>query len=114
MARRSTLANVHHYPARSAPSGVVRHAEGAGAPLAFVAFEEPTHSIIPTPSTPGPRAIRDALDAPDANEWRAAMDIKIEDMRRLTVFKTVLRPPDTNIINPRWVLSPEVRERCAR
>src|SRR5258706_1522363 len=48
-------------------------------------------------SAPDMRTIRDALDAPDANEWRAAMDIEIENIRRLNVFKTVQRPPDTNM-----------------
>ena len=47
--------------------------------------------------------IRDALDARDADGWRAAMDIKIENIRRPNVFKTVPRPPDTNIVTPRWV-----------
>ena len=37
------------------------------------------------------------------DEWRAAMDIEIENMRHLNVFKTVPRPPDTNIITPQWV-----------
>jgi len=97
------VGQVHHYPARSTRSGLVRHAEGAGALLAFGAFEEPNQAFNPTPSTPDPRTIRDALDAPDANEWRAAMDIEIENMRRLNVFKTVPRPLDMNIITPRWV-----------
>jgi hypothetical protein len=40
------------------------------------------------------------------------MDIKIENMRRLNVFKTVPRPPDTNIITPRWVFHRKF-ENCA-
>jgi Reverse transcriptase (RNA-dependent DNA polymerase) len=75
----------------------VRHTEGAGA------FEELTQAFVPTPSTPDPRTIRDALDAPDANDWHAVMDIEIENMRCLSVFKTVPRPPDMNTITPRWV-----------
>jgi len=31
------------------------------------------------------------------------MDIEIENMRRLQVFRVVPRPDDTNIITPRWV-----------
>ena len=84
-------------------SGLVHHTEGAGALLDFGAFEELTEGFVPTPSTPDPRTIQDALDAPDANKWRAAMDIKIENMRCLNVFKTVPRPPDMNIITPQWV-----------
>ena len=53
-----------------------------------------------TRSTPDPWTIRDALDA---NEWRAAMDIEIENMRHLSAFHTVPRPPDTNFITLRWV-----------
>ena len=71
--------------------------------LAFGAFEELTQSFVPTPSMPDPRTIRDALDAPDANEWRATMDIEIENIRRLNVVKTVPCPLDTNIITLRWV-----------
>ena len=97
---------VHQYPTHSTRSGLVRHTEGAGASLAFGAFEELTQAFVPTPSTPDPRTIRDALDAPDANEWRTAMDIEIDNMRRLSVFKTVPRSPDTNIITP-WGSSSE-------
>ena len=97
------VGRVHQYPTQFTRSGLVRHTEGAGALLAFGAFEELTQVFVPTPSAPDPRTIRDALDAPDANEWRTAMDINIENMRRLSVFKTVPRPPDTNIITPRCV-----------
>ena len=96
------VGRVHQYPTHSTRSGLVRRSEGAGASLAFGAYEI-AQDFVPTPSTPDPQTIRDALDAPDANEWRAAMDIEIENMRRLNVFKTVSRPPDTNIITPRWV-----------
>ena len=68
--------------------------------LAFGAFEESPEAFIPTPSTPDPRTIQDAFNAPDANEWLAAMDIEIENMRCLNIFKTVPHPPDTNIITP--------------
>ena len=97
------VGNVHHYPAASTRSGLVRHAEGSGALLAFGAFEESSQAFKPTPSTPDPRTIQEALDAPDASDWIAAMDIEIENMRRLNVFTTVSRPPNTNIITPRWV-----------
>ena len=76
--------------------------------LAFGAFEEPSDAFIPTPSTPDPRTIQDALDAPDANEQLAAMVIEIESMCRLNIFKTVPHPPDTNIVTPRWIFPPEV------
>ena len=91
---------VHQYPTHSTRSGLVRHTEGAGA------FEELTQAFVPTPSTPDPRTIRDALDALDAldaNDWHAVMDIEIVNMRRLSVFKTVPRPPNMNTITPRWV-----------
>ena len=81
-------------------SGLVRHMETTGALLAFGAFEEPPEAFIPTLSTPDLRTIQDVFDTPDANEWLAAMDIEIENMRRLNVFKTVPHPPDTNIITP--------------
>ena len=74
--------------------------ETTGALLAFGAFEEPPEAFIPTLSMPDPHTIQDAFDAPDANEWLAAMDIEIENMCRLNIFKMVLHPPDTNIITP--------------
>ena len=81
----------------------MRHTEGAGAFLAFGAFKELTQAFVPTPSTPGPRMIREALEAPDASEWYDTMDIKIEKIRRLNVFEPVPRPLDTNIITLRCV-----------
>jgi hypothetical protein len=97
------VGQVHNYPSRSTRSGLVRHAAGTGALLAFSAFEQLAKAFTPTPSTPDPRMIQDALGAPDANEWRAAIDIEIENMRRLNVFRSVPRPHDTNTITPRWV-----------
>ena len=81
-------------------SGLVHHTETTGTLLAFGAFEEPPEAFIPTLSMPDPHTIQDVFDAPDANEWLAAMDIEIENMCCLNVFKTVLHPPDTNIITP--------------
>ena len=49
-----------------------------GALLAFGAFEKPGPVFSPTPSTPDPKTIRDALNTRDANEWRAAMNTEIE------------------------------------
>ena len=88
------VGKVHHYPAASTRSGLVRH---------FGAFDESSQAFKPTPSTPDPRTIQEALDTPDASDWIAAMDIEIENMRRLNVFTTVPRPPNTNIITLRWV-----------
>ena len=93
---------VHQYPMHSMCSGLV-HRLGAGASLASGAFEELAQDLVPTPSAPDPRSIRDALDAPDANERHAAMDIEIENMCRLNVLKTVPCPPDTNTITSQWV-----------
>jgi hypothetical protein len=82
---------------------LVREASGGGAPIAFVAFEPTDSTFVPTPTTPDPRTIRDALNAADANEWIAAMDAEIDNMRRLTVFREVPRPIGKNIVTPRWV-----------
>ena len=40
---------------------------------------------------------------PEANDWMAAMDAEIENMRCLNVVKEVLCPSDKNIIMPKWV-----------
>ena len=74
--------------------------ETTGVLLTFGAFEEPPEAFIPTLSMPDPRTIQDTFDMPDANEWLAAMDIEIENMCHLNVFKTVPHPPDTNVITP--------------
>jgi hypothetical protein len=89
-------------PSSQLPLAIDALRPSARALLAFSAFEQPAKAFTATPSTPDPRTIQDALGAPDANEWRAAMDTEIDNMRRLNVFRSVPRPPDTNIITPRW------------
>ena len=91
---------VGRVPMQPTRSSLVRQSGGAGASLPLGAFEELVQDFVPTLSTPDPRTIRDALDAPNANERRAAMDIEIENMGRLNVLKTVPCLPDTNIITP--------------
>lgn len=81
----------------------MRDAGGNGALFALGAFEELEPTFTPTTSTPDPKSVRDALNAPDADEWKAAMDAEIDNMCRYKVFKEVPRPHNTNIITPRWV-----------
>ena len=54
--------------------------------IAFKAFEDDGPAFTPTPTTPDPQTIRDALRAPDANDWTAAMDTEIIDS--LVTFAT--------------------------
>ena len=93
---------VHQYPMHSMCSRLV-HQSGAGASLTSGVFEELAQDLVPTPSAPNPWSIQDALDTPDANERHTAMDIKIENMCRLNVLKTVPCPPDTNTNTSQWV-----------
>jgi len=97
------VGSVHRFPARSTRSGLVCNAGGPGALLAFGAFEGLEPAFMPTPTTPDPQTTREALRAPDANDWKAAMGAEIDDMRRLSVFKEVPRPNGKNIITPKWV-----------
>ena len=97
------VGRVHQFPARSIRSGFVRNAGGSGALLAFGAFEGLEPVFEPAPTTPDPQTSREALRAPDANDWTAAMDGEIDDMQRLNVFKEVPRPNDKNTITPKWV-----------
>jgi len=53
--------------------------------LAYGAFEDLEPAFTPTPATP------------DANDWIAAMDAEVNNMRRLNVFKEVPRPINRNI-----------------
>jgi hypothetical protein len=62
---------IHQFPARSTRSGFMRSAEGGGAMLAFTAVETIEDEFTPTPSAPVPQTV--ALQAPDENEWRAAV-----------------------------------------
>ena len=94
---------IHQFPARSTRSGLVRNAGGGGALIAFGAFEEIEPAPVPTPTMTDPQTVHDALNAPDANEWAAAMDLEITNMRHLGVFREVPRPHDKNIITPKWV-----------
>ena len=98
------VGQIHHFPERSSRSGLVRDAGGGGALIAFGAFEEIEEPASePTPTTPDPQTVNEALKAPDANEWIAAMNIEIENMRHLGVFREIPRPDNKNIITPRWV-----------
>jgi hypothetical protein len=97
------VGRVHDFPARASRSGLVRNEGGGGAMLAYGAFEVVEPTFTPKPTTPDPQTVREALAAPDANEWTAAMDDEINNMRRLGVFKEVPRPIDKNVITPQWV-----------
>ena len=88
---------------RSTRSGFVHNAGGSGALLAFGAFGGLEPAFAPTPTTPDPQTTREELRAPDANDWMAAMDADIDNIRRLNVFKVVPRPNGKSIIAPKWV-----------
>ena len=94
---------VHQYPMHSMRSGLMRRLGGAGASLTFGAFEELAQDFVPTPSTLDPQPIWDTLDAPNANEWRAAMDIEIKNIHCVNVLKTVPHLSNMNINTLRWV-----------
>lgn len=47
--------------------------------------------------------MHEAINAPDTEDWTAAMDAEVNNTRRPNVSKEVLRPADKNIIPPRWV-----------
>ena len=78
----------------------MRNAGGPGTLLAFGAFEGLEPAFAPTPMTPEPQTTREALRAPDAGDWMAAMDAEIDNIRRLNVFKEVPRPNGKNIMTP--------------
>ena len=79
------------------------NARRSGALLAFGAFEGLEPAFAPTPTTPDPQTTREALHAPGANDWMAAMNVAIVDnMWRLNVFKEVPRPNGKNTITLKW------------
>ena len=71
--------------------------------LAYGAFKNLEPAFTSTPTTPDPQTMHEALNAPDAEDWTAAMDAEVNNTRRLSVSKEVLRPTDENFIAPRWV-----------
>jgi len=87
-------------PSQFPRPSLVRCTGGRGALLAFRAFEKPGPVFRPTPSAPDPQTIQDARDA---NKWRAAMNIEIENMHHFCVFTAVPRPLSATTITPRWV-----------
>ena len=93
---------MHKFPAHSMRSGLVHNSGGEGTLIAFGAFEE-VPAFAPTPTTPDPQTVSQALEAPDADEWAAAMDNKITNMLHLGVFREIPCPDDKNIITPKWV-----------
>jgi hypothetical protein len=84
-------------------SSLVRNAGGGGAMLAYGALEVFDPSFAPMPVTPDPQPTCEVLRAPDTNDWVVAMDVEIDNMHCLKVYKEVPRPNDKNIITPRWV-----------
>jgi len=96
------VGRVHQFPCPSTRSGLVRDV-GRGTLLAYGVLEEPELVFTPSPSTPDPQTIREALSASDVNDWRTATGAKIEDMYCYTAFKEVLHPVGKNITTPRWV-----------
>ena len=56
---------------------------------------------MPTPANADLQTIREALGAPDTNDWTEAMDAEIENTRRLNVLE-VPRASDKNVITPNW------------
>ena len=96
------VGRVHKFPARSMRSGLVCNSGGEGALIAFGAFEE-VPAFAPTPMMPDPQTVSQALEAPDADEWAAAMDNEITNMLHLGVFREIPHPDDKNIITPKWV-----------
>ena len=95
---------VHQFPARSTCSGLVRNAGGSGALFTFGAFEGLEPAFVPMLMTPDLQTTHDALCTPDANNWRAAMDTKIDNMQHLNVFKEVPR-------HAKMGLPPQIQER---
>ena len=81
----------------------MRVAGDEGAMLAYTAFEVLESAFVPTPTTPNPQTVCEALNEPDATGWTTAMDDEINNMRRLAVFREVPRPRDRNITTPKWV-----------
>jgi Reverse transcriptase (RNA-dependent DNA polymerase) len=71
--------------------------------FAVFAFTSTKSTFTPTSSTPDPHTIREALEAPDADEWRAVMDTEIGTLRHLNVFRMVPRLNHKNVITPKWV-----------
>jgi len=74
-----------------------------GAPFTFVVFTSNKLLFNATPLTPDPRKVGGALTGPDADEWTAAMDTEIGNLRDLHVLRTVARPIAKNVITPKRV-----------
>ncbi len=49
--------------------------------------------------------VDNALNGPDAGQWRSAMDTEVAQLRNLDTFKLVPLPADRKIISCQWVLT---------
>jgi hypothetical protein len=95
------VARVPDFPARSLRSGRMRREPGGDINVAFSAG---LPGAVLGSQLADPRTVREALAAPDADDWRTAMDREMDNLRAHDVFELVPREPGTRTIRLGWVL----------
>ena len=107
--------SVPGYPARSTRSGLRRNGGGGGggamlildeATYPPIAFSAGLPGGIQLSQLPDPRNVREAMAAPDADQWKEAMDLEMENPKLPDVYELV---PRTNGMR-RMGTSPEVQK----
>jgi len=48
--------------------------------------------------------IKEPLEGPEKDKWLTAMHDKLKQITKVETFTIVKTPPNTNVINGRWVL----------
>ena len=69
-----------------------------------VAFSAQLPGVMLLSQLPDPHSLREALAAPDADDWCDAMDCKMENLRAHDVYELVLHASGAHTICLSWVL----------
>ena len=110
------VAQVPDLPARSLRFGRTCDQPGGVAPS--VAFSVQLPGTMLLLQLPDPRSLREALAAPDADNWCDTMDCKMENLHAHDVYELVPRASGAHTIRLSWVLhrkfknAPSIKTKC--
>jgi hypothetical protein len=74
-------------------------------PSTDLSIPDAATELNPTPlASLDPKTVKQAMNSPNANEWRQAMQSEFNALRKKHVFEVIPKPEGRNIVGCRWVL----------